>query len=76
MVNIQEVLWTYSTPMTNEYLFQILMNVPLSQTHVMLMLTVLILMAVMSARVMLDTLEMGFHVQVCHYDIEVLKMNM
>jgi len=40
------------------------MNVPLSQTHVMLMLTVLILMAVMSAHVMLDTLEMGFHVQV------------
>ena len=40
------------------------MNVLLRQTHVMLMLTVQILMAVMSAHVMLDTLEMDFHVQV------------
>ena len=56
--------WTYSNPISNECLFQMLMNVMLSQTHVMLILAVLILMAVMSAHVMLDTLEMGFHVQV------------
>ena len=74
MVNIQEVVWTYSNPMINECLFQMLTNVLLSQTHVMLMLTVLILMGVMSAHVMLDTLEMGFHVQVWLYEIQILKM--
>ena len=61
MVNIQEVICTCSNC---KYYFQILMNVLLSQTHVMLMPTVQILMAVTSAHVMSDTLEMDFHVQV------------
>ena len=74
MVNIQEVVWTYSNPIGNECLFQMLMNVMLNQTHVTLMLAVLILMVVMSAHVMLDTLEMGFHVQVWLYEIQMLKM--
>ena len=62
--------------MINECLFQMLTNVLLSQTHVMLMLTVLILMGVMSAHVMLDTLEMGFHVQVWIYETQALKIDM
>ena len=57
--------------MTND-LFQMLMNVPLSQIHLMLMLTVQLLMAVMTVYVMLDTLEMGFSVQVWLYETHVL----
>ena len=49
------------------------MNVLLSQTHVMLMLTVLILMGVMCAHVKMDTLEMGFHVQVWTHEAQCLK---
>ena len=57
--------------MTND-LFQMLMNVPLSQIHLMLMLTVQLLMAVMTVYVMLDTLEMGFSVKVWLYETHVL----